>query len=159
MKVKTFIVLILLLFPVFAGTVSNEQLTMNNEQLETEIKDVKTLVFNYLDTYGVRFKDIVFAQFLLETGHGKSDLFVNNFNCFGMRAPTIRPHCSIHKKSDVYAKYTSIETSIIDYKIWQDYYCKYLNENEFIDYIGRIYATDKDYIRKLKLITNKLKLE
>jgi len=101
----------------------------------------------------IRSPEIAFRQAVHETGNFRSDIFKQGFNCFGMRYARVRPT----KATGIYkhhAKYDHWLNSVIDYKLWQDFYIK--KGHDLRDYYTFLkdlpYATDKRYISKLKSI-------
>jgi len=104
----------------------------------------------------IRYPDVVLLQAQLETGFYTSDIFNNGKNCFGMKFPKYRPTVSIGTYSG-HAQYLHWMDSVIDYKIWQDWYLSkgwnIDNKSDksfymvFLDCIK--YAEDPLYIPKL----------
>lgn len=113
---------------------------------------------NYQNLYktiismGIKFPDIVFAQAILESGHFKSNLAKTNNNLFGMKHPKFRETTAIGKSKSGYAKYESWIHSVEDYSYWQNYVVKNDNitRNQYFYLLGKIYATDKNYVSRLK---------
>ena len=115
----------------------------------------KTYIYDKMIDYRVRFKKVVLAQIMLETGNLKSNIYKSNHNLFGMRYPKGRTTTSIGVKNG-YADYESIDDCILDYAIWQTYYCKDIkNEKAYITYLGKVYASDKEYTKKIKQLMTK----
>jgi hypothetical protein len=105
----------------------------------------------------------------LESGHFKSYLFRHTRNLMGMRYPFSRPtrangiylpardtiitgpRDSLRRYSRIvnnYAVYASWQDAVEDYKLWQDY--SFNLENKYMDFLGRVYAEDKQYVRKVQ---------
>jgi hypothetical protein len=103
----------------------------------------------WMDYFGIREKQIVKAQIILESDSLRSNLCVQHNNLFGMTWPTQRTTTATYK-AGIYAGYPSFIESIKDYWFWQqkytggDYY-------EFLENSG--YAGDSSYIWKLKEIS------
>jgi uncharacterized FlgJ-related protein len=94
----------------------------------------------------ILFPEIARAQIKHESNYGQSQLAKENNNLFGMRWGYLRETTAIGERNN-YAFYSSWQESIRDYKLWQKRYYKGGDYFKFLD--GR-YATDKNYIRKIK---------
>ena len=96
---------------------------------------------------------IVFSQAVLETGNFTSELFLCGHNLFGMRLARVRETTAIGQW-DHHAKYEHWYDSIKDYRLWQEWYSNSGKSlNEYFSFLQDInYATDKNYINKLKSI-------
>jgi uncharacterized FlgJ-related protein len=105
--------------------------------------------YDMLVKYEIKYPDIVFAQAVLESGNFTSKLFKTQNNLFGMKVPHKRQTTAINKIG--YAKYNSIDDSIIDYSYYQQYAMKRkeMSRNEYLAFLGRNYAEDKKYVQKL----------
>ena len=115
-----------------------------------------SLVSNILTTLKVEHPHIVHAQMRLESGHYTSRIACENHNYFGMKQPAKRPTMSLGKKNG-YASYRNWVYSIVDYALWQKRYASSLTEEEYLAYLAKVYASDKDYTTKIKRIANTLK--
>jgi hypothetical protein len=107
---------------------------------------------------GIRFPYIPYAQSKLETGSWKSNLFIENYNLFGMKQATRR--VSTAKGSNKgHAYYDTWRESVYDYAFYQ---CRYLGniktEDEYFQYLSATYAEDGKYVDKLKRIIENEKL-
>jgi len=104
---------------------------------------------NKLIECDIKYPDIVFAQAILESGNFTSKLFKTHNNLFGMKVPSKRKTTALNKKG--YAKYDSVDDSIQDYYLFQQYVMrnKEMTRDEYIRFIGRNYAEDKNYINKI----------
>lgn len=97
-----------------------------------------------LEYYGVEHPQIVYAQAVLETGHFKSDLCLNDNNLFGLyNSKKHRYYTFDHWTESVVAYLDYVQRR---YKPPNDYY-------KFLLDIG--YAKDPNYISKLKGIVNR----
>lgn len=90
--------------------------------------------------YGIKYPRIVTAQAILESGHFKSKVFKEYNNPFGLYNS---------RKKDYY-KFNHWAEAIIAYQTMIEYKYKGGNYYSFLDSIG--YATDPNYIRKVKAI-------
>jgi hypothetical protein len=115
-----------------------------------------SLVSNILTVLKVEHPHIVHAQMRLESGHYTSRLARDNHNYFGMKHPAQRFTLSLGKKNG-YASYRNWVYSIVDYALWQKRYASSLTEEEYLAYLAKVYASDKDYTTKIKRIANTLK--
>lgn len=88
-------------------------------------------------------KDIVLAQVALESAYAQSELTKTNNNLVAMR------------KKYGYATYKNWAYSLLDYALWQDKYMMGLNEEEYLNKLGKIYAADTNYIEKVKKVMEK----
>jgi len=109
-------------------------------------------LFDKINEYNIKYPDIVFAQAVLESANFKSVLFKKNNNLFGMKVPKTRKTTAINKTG--YSKYESIDDSIQDYFLFQEYVMrkKDMSRNEYLSYIGKNYAYDKKYLEKINNI-------
>jgi uncharacterized FlgJ-related protein len=104
----------------------------------------------YLISLNIKHYKIVFAQSKLETGNFTSQAFLNSNNLFGMKIALSRPTTSCGKYKS-YARYNSWRESVLDYAL---YYSKYLSkfrtQTAYLNYLSKHYASDSNYINKLK---------
>ena len=97
-----------------------------------------------LDQYGIKFKKIVMAQALLETGTFTSNICQTIHNIFGLRRPADGSYFEFPNWMDCVRAYRDA----VQYKyVSGDYY-------DFLDRIG--YAEDKAYTSKVKRIAKRL---
>lgn len=151
---------------IFAGaySVGNmiliEKVLDKEEQIQQTIEENNSFseveLITLLKKYNIQHKDIVLAQAILESSHFKSDLFVKQNNMFGMLNPLTRPTTSIGDKT--FANYNTIEECVIDYALWQSCYARNLTREEYFNKLARVYAEDKNYVKKLKDIIKKYEI-
>lgn len=97
-----------------------------------------------LEYYDIHHPKIVYAQAVLETGHFKSDLCINNNNLFGL-------YDSSRKR---YYDFNHWSESVLMYKQMVQY--KYKPPNNYYKFLKDLpYAEDKEYINKLKRIVSR----
>ena len=100
----------------------------------------------------LRFPHIVHAQAYLESGGFNSPLFNENNNLFGMRNPSVRVNVSRGERKG-YSYYNSWQESLYDYGLYNaSYLWRIVDEEAYFDYLAQNYASDKDYVQKLKRI-------
>ncbi len=101
-------------------------------------------LYKILDKYDVKFKKIVVAQAILETGYFSSILCVQSHNIFGLR----------HPSDGSYYVFNNWEESVKAYK--EDVQYKYTSGDyyTFLTNIG--YAQDPQYTRKVMQIVSTL---
>lgn len=108
-------------------------------------KSPKDGLMDALVYYEVAHPDIVYAQAVLETGWFTSNLCINYHNLFGL----------YNSKKLQYYKFNHWTESLVAYVKFVQY--KYNPTEDYYDFLTRIgYAEDKDYISKVKNITNRL---
>lgn len=110
-----------------------------------------SLAVCFIEKLNIQHPNIVYAQMRLESGNYESNLAKNNNNYFGMKQPYHRRTLSIGETNG-YATYESWVHSIIDYALWQKKYAYNLSEQEYYEKLSS-YASDKDYIDKVKQIS------
>lgn len=115
-------------------------------------EDTINEVLSFLD---VEHPKVVFAQMRLESGNFKSSLSQTNNNFFGMRHPYRRDTHSLGSING-YASYANWAFSIADYALWQRRYASGLSEEEYLEKLGRVYATDKKYRDKISNIMREI---
>ena len=97
-----------------------------------------------LDRYEVKFKRIVAAQAILETGHFSSSLCKRSHNLFGLRRPS----------DGSYYEFSSWQESVRAYRDYVQY--KY-SDGDYYSFLNRIgYAQDQQYTSKVRRIAQGL---
>ena len=117
---------------------------VNEEQPDFFSKSPQEGLIEALEYYGVKHPQIVYAQAVLETGHFKSDLCLNDNNLFGL----------YNSKKNRYYTFDHWKDCVIAYKEMIQY--KYKDGDDYLNFLKEIgYAEDSEYICKLKeLIKN-----
>lgn len=96
-----------------------------------------------LEYHNIHHPDIVYAQALLETGHFTSVGCVRHNNLFGL----------YNSRTKRYYRFNHWSESVIAYKEWIQR--RYKPPEDYYKFLVRIrYASDPQYIRKLKQIVN-----
>jgi hypothetical protein len=97
-----------------------------------------------LEYYEIQFPEIVYAQALLETGHFSSSVCKDYNNLFGLYNSKIRDYYSFEHWSD----------SVKAYRDFVQY--KYKGNTDYYTFLINLpYATDPNYIRKIKQLEHK----
>lgn len=97
-----------------------------------------------LEYYEIQFPEIVYAQALLETGHFSSSVCKNYNNLFGLYNSKIKDYYSFEHWSD----------SVKAYRDFVQY--KYKGNTDYYTFLVNLpYATDPNYIRKIKQLEHK----
>jgi len=126
---------------------------------DLSFSDKKKLIYNELVKHDIKHPNVVLAQSILETGNFNSYIFKKNNNLFGMKLPNRRETTAIgtHKG---YANYNSWGDSVKDYSLYQEAILngKELSEEQYLNFIGRKYAEETEYIGLLKKIIIKNKI-
>lgn len=159
MKLKVFVVLLLAVAclavickdlatpkeePVI-GTIVTDSIPAVDEQPDFMSKSPQEGLIEALVYYGVDHPEIVYTQAILETGWFTSDLCLNSNNLFGL----------YNSKKLQYYRFNHWAESVVAYIKFVQY--KYKPPDDYYKFLSRIgYAEDKDYIRKLRNITNRL---
>jgi hypothetical protein len=106
-----------------------DQLPFSEKNLAQELKK-----------QGVMYPDVAMAQSMLETGHFKSGIFLDNNNLFGMKHPRQRQTLSKGPNRG-HASFDKWQDSVKDYKMWQDYNkLSNLSKDQYIAKLNRIYC-------------------
>lgn len=137
---------------------------INGEKLEELSEEEKLIIIDEYNEFSeekliskikelnFRFPHIILAQAKLETGNFKSQSFVNGNNMFGMKQAKSRANTAQGTEFG-HASYDTWKESLYDYAL---YYNAYLNklrtESQYYSYLSQNYASDPEYISKLKNI-------
>lgn len=114
--------------------IKEKQLDFFNKSPQEGLKEA-------LEYYNIKHPNIIYAQAILETGHFKSNLCINNNNLFGL----------YDSKNKKYYTFDHWKDCIIAYKEMVQY--KYKDGDDYYKFLSDIgYAEDTKYIDKLKEI-------
>lgn len=97
----------------------------------------------------VQHADLVYTQFVIESGHFKHFRFTKNNNLAGLKVAGSRPSTAIGKDKDGYAIYSSWRDAILDYCLLQSAHAKNLNREEYFKWLEN-YSNSKDYVKLIK---------
>lgn len=149
---------IMALFAIYLATIinrscANEIEHIVEEDTEVELPTDPVAFFNQspeeglieaLDYYGIQYPEIVYAQALLETGYFKSKLCTQYNNLFGL----------YNSRTRSYYRFDNWWDSVIAYRDFVQY--KYKGNTDYYAFLVNLpYATDPNYIRKIKQLEHK----
>jgi len=109
----------------------------------------------------ISFPHIVYAQAVVESGPGKSKLFISNHNLFGMREAKQRPNTNTGTENN-HATYPSWRESVYDYALWQAHTqgAKLKTDDEYYQFLTSAgYAADSTYSIVLRQVVEDMKLK
>lgn len=124
---------------------------LKNEKIPTN----DSVVYEFIKATGCWYPDIVMAQYVIESGHGKSMLSQEYNNCFGMkyvgnkgRRNTQLPDVKGYGDYGVYANW---QLSVVDRQLWDHrvFEASKPTKDYYLNIIGKIYAEDPNYIEKV----------
>jgi uncharacterized FlgJ-related protein len=106
-----------------------------------------------------RFPHIILAQATLESGHFKSDIFLENHNMFGMKEAFQRTNLAKGSNRG-HAYYESWQEGVYDYALYYStYLCTIRTEGEYYEYLKQNYAEDPTYVQRLQEIIKRENLK
>jgi hypothetical protein len=124
---------------------------LKNEKIPTN----DSVVYEFIKTTGCWYPDIVMAQYVIESNHGKSMLSQEYNNCFGMkyvgnkgRRNTQLPDV---KGYGDYGVYINWQLSVVDRQLWDHrvFEASKPTKDYYLNILGKIYAEDINYISKI----------
>ena len=122
--------------------------------LKTNNSFSKEKLFLEIDKYSFKYPDIVKAQAVVESGHFKSPVFLQNNNMFGMREAMIR--ISTAEGSNLnHAYYIDWKYCVADRALYEAQYLSKLSREEYFSYLDQTYAEGKGYSKLLKQVIQK----
>jgi hypothetical protein len=132
------------------------------EYIPTEVtitqENYQRTVFEMVDNLPFEHKSILKAQALLESSHFKSPVFKENNNVFGMRLAKQRLTFATGTNLK-HATYKTVEDAVLDRLIYDARYLHGLTEQEYYNYLDRVYAEGGNYSQTLKQIIKQNKLK
>jgi hypothetical protein len=140
-----------LTFAIISTCNRTEQSPAEIEHSEIDSVIVDLSIWEYIQQCKIEHPHIVYSQYKIESGHGTSRLFLKHNNLFGMKYPTRRPTTASQRTHNGYSSYECWKHSIHDYALWQAMYARGKSEEEYLQLLSKIYATDTLYIRKILL--------
>lgn len=118
-------------------------------KLTTDNSFSKEKLIEEMKHLNIKHPHIVYAQFVLESNHFKSRLFLTQNNLMGMQESTSRPSTNVGSDNG-FAVYNSWRDSVLDYALYQASFMRGINEQQYFEYLSKNYAEDKEYVKKLK---------
>lgn len=104
-----------------------------------------------LKELGIKRIEIVNNLIREESGNGTSRNAKRLNNYIGMRCVTKRKTTAIGCDPNGYAKYRSKKDSFRDLRLWIKTYTKpNWTDKQFLDYLRKVYAKDKNYLKEYK---------
>ncbi len=113
----------------------------------------KAILKQYIIELNFKFPDIIYAQAILESSKSgipfSSDVFKRHNNLFGMKKPTRRISLTCPNTHTIYAHFNSWKESVIDRALFDCRFMSGFDRNEYLNYLGRVYAEDPQYVKKI----------
>ncbi len=107
-------------------------------------------LYQYLLNTKIGNPRVIYCQAVIESNSFKSELYKRNFNLFGMKLPEVRV-TSGSALTGIYQKYSNWRESVTDYMLWAiQNKTSMLNEEQYINYLQKIYAEDPNYGTKIR---------
>lgn len=122
--------------------------------LKTNNSFSKEKLFLEIDRYSFKYPDIVKAQAILESGHFKSPVFLQNNNMFGMRKAMVRITTAEGSNLN-HAYYVDWKYCVADRALYEAQYLSKLTREEYFSYLDQAYAEGEGYSKLLKQIIKK----
>lgn len=116
---------------------------------------------DYLIQLHIKYPYVALAQLKLESANGTSDIFKNGNNLFGLKVPRYRATTALGTRNN-HAYYSHWRQSILDYAFFCTYSMNQENsssQDEWVKYLGRNYAQDNSYEKKLIFILSKISIK
>ena len=107
------------------------------------------------------YPEVIYAQAVLESSSGKSELARTCNNLFGMKKASTRPNTQINymvnertSLEKIYGVYMNWQHSVIDRILWDEWVFsgKKPTREQYMAKLGGVYAEDKQYVSKLNKI-------
>lgn len=97
----------------------------------------------------IKYPDVVWAQSKIESASYTSPIFKENNNMLGIKVSTTRPSTFIGENRG-HASYDTWQDCLIDYAIWQSTFTRGLSKEQYLQYLGKVYAEDSNYEAKIR---------
>lgn len=133
--------------------ICSEESSTHKFEKEQTIEDNsigKEILLKEILKMNIQHPQIVLAQAILESGHFESNVFQKFNNMFGMKIPRQRSTTCLNREESGYAEYLDWQSSLVDYAIWQSCFARNLSEEEYFNFLKRVYAEDENYVVKIK---------
>lgn len=117
------------------------------------------LLYEYMQVMRIPHKEVVLMQAKIESANYSSGIFKRNNNLFGMKVPRSRVTVAEAGRNG-YAEYQTWKESVNDYAFWQfSHNVTELSQEEYLQYLGKIYAEDPNYVIKIRNMVRKYDFE
>ena len=118
----------------------------------------KEALIEEIKCHGFKYPDLILAQAILESGHFKSPVWVENNNIFGMKLARVRFTLACGSNLN-HALYDNWKICVEDRMIYEALYLNGLTRTQYKKFLDKHYAEGKNYTIKLEKIikTNDLK--
>lgn len=134
--------------------IQNKDEVTSTEEAQLEFKDS---LLNAIFELRLEHPYIVYSQAIIESGNFTSNIWKENNNMFGMKVPERRATLAIGI-SKGHAVYRNWRDCLVDYALYQSAYLRGLSEDEYFSKIGRSYAEDGSYEKKIREAKNQHKI-
>lgn len=116
----------------------------------------KDTLYSFLNNHSDVFlyPDIIYAQVVLESSVGKSDLYKRSNNLIGMNYPVSRETTAIGRTSNGFATYKNWQMCVLDRPLWDKimFRDRLPTRSEYIAKLRQRYAADPKYIERINHI-------
>lgn len=113
------------------------------------------ILYKHLTLMRAPHAKIILAQAKLESANFTSYLYKNQHNFIGMKNPRCRV-TTAGGSDGIYKGYNTWQDCVNDYIFWQfSHRVDRLSDDEYLSYLGAIYAEAPNYVDQLKIIMNK----
>ncbi len=124
---------------------------LKNEKIPTN----DTTVYKFIKETGCWYPEIIMAQYVIESNHGKSGLSQDYNNCFGMKYVGKNGRWSTQvvdvKGYGDYGTYVNWQLSVIDRQLWDFAIFKGAKPTRdyYLNILEKLYAEDPNYLDKI----------
>lgn len=140
------IVLLLASFkPSSSTNIESEYICLTKDKEAFTEANFKSLLYKLK----VKHPDIVWAQSQIESANYTSPIFIENNNMLGLKLSTTRPTTAIGVNRG-HAAFDNWQGCVIDYSIWQSTFTRGLSKEQYLKYLGAVYAEDPNYEIKIR---------
>lgn len=114
-----------------------------------------SVVYEFIKEVGFWYPDIIMAQYVIESNHGKSMLSQEYNNCFGMKYVGNKGRRNTQlldiKCYGDYGVYINWQLSVVDRQLWDHrvFEASKPTKDYYLNILGKIYAEDPNYIEKI----------
>lgn len=156
MKKPYTVISLTLLFGVIVGAylkptdvIQTAHATLNKSVVVNEDAFSQEKLLEYMRKLKIKHLEFTFAQTQIESAYYSSPIFNENGNMFGMKEAYQRPTTCIGTNRN-HANYENWRDAVVDFAIFQArVLAKVKNRKEYREYIGKYYAEDKEYLKKV----------